>query len=255
LLDCRTAPPPLTTVEQDRAMHNSPNWITRREALRRTLLVLGGTLSAPTLSALLAGCERAPRPVAVGALSAQQREMVATMADYIIPETDTPGARAVGVHDFIDQMMAQYYPSEEREIFLAGLAEVDERARQGYNRPFLDCTPEEQVALLVALDRESFPPRPEPETPDEREARIRAQPGIEGTPLPPDIVTDTIEWEVEVPRGHRADVPFWRTMKELTLVGYYTSEPGATQELRHEPVPGRYEGCVPYTQIGRTWAV
>jgi hypothetical protein len=44
-------------------------------------------------------------------------------------------------------------------------------------------------------------------------------------------------------------------MKELTLVGYYTSEPGATQELRHEPVPGRYQACVPLSEIGRAWAV
>jgi hypothetical protein len=44
-------------------------------------------------------------------------------------------------------------------------------------------------------------------------------------------------------------------MKELTLVGYYTSEPGATQELRHEKVPGRYQGCVPLSEIGRAWAV
>jgi len=44
-------------------------------------------------------------------------------------------------------------------------------------------------------------------------------------------------------------------MKELTLVGYYTSEAGAVRELRHAPVPGRFEGCVPLDQIGRAWAV
>jgi len=50
-------------------------------------------------------------------------------------------------------------------------------------------------------------------------------------------------------------MPFFRTMKELTLVGFYTSEAGATRELRHAPVPGRFEGCVPLDQIGRAWAV
>src|SRR2546428_751816 len=52
-----------------------------------------------------------------------------------------------------------------------------------------------------------------------------------------------------------APPPFFRTMKELTLVGYYTSEIGATRELRHAPVPGRFEGCVPLDRIGRAWAV
>lgn len=62
-------------------------------------------------------------------------------------------------------------------------------------------------------------------------------------------------WGEEMPAPPDTDVPFMRRMKELTLVGYYTSEVGATQELRHEPVPGRFDGCVPFAQIGRTWAV
>ena len=44
-------------------------------------------------------------------------------------------------------------------------------------------------------------------------------------------------------------------MKELTLVGYYTSEAGATEELTYEPVPGVWEGCVPYEDIGSAWSV
>ncbi len=48
---------------------------------------------------------------------------------------------------------------------------------------------------------------------------------------------------------------FFRKIKEMTTVGYYTSEIGATQELRYEPVPGPYRGCVPFSEIGRTWAL
>jgi hypothetical protein len=46
---------------------------------------------------------------------------------------------------------------------------------------------------------------------------------------------------------------FFRTMKELTLVGYYTSQPGSTQELRVVPM-GPYHPDVPYAQLGRAWA-
>jgi len=42
--------------------------------------------------------------------------------------------------------------------------------------------------------------------------------------------------------------------KELTILGFFTSEPGATQVLRYEPVPGKYEGCVPLSSVGKTWA-
>ena len=47
---------------------------------------------------------------------------------------------------------------------------------------------------------------------------------------------------------------YFRMMKELTLLGYFTSEIGATQALRYVAVPGKYEGCVPYKKGDRAWA-
>jgi hypothetical protein len=195
----------------------SPDGIDRREALRRAALLLGGALSASTVAGVVAGCEA--RRVAAGAwkpraLTSEQAELVATIAEHILPETDTPGARAVGVHQFIDAMLADAYPDPERRRFLAGLADVDARARQTCGQAFLQCGTTEQRTLLEQLDRETFASPPE-----------------------------------------GSAVPFFRTMKELTLLGYYTSEVGATRELRHAPVPGRFEGCVPLAQIARTWAV
>ena len=203
--------------------------IDRREALRRAALLLGGALAAPTVAGVLAGCQAARVPDgawAPRALSRAQVELVAAMAEHILPETDTPGARAAGVHRFIDAMLAESFPPSERERFLAGLAEVDARAGRTSGHRFLQCAPADQRALLEVLDREAF-----------------ASPPV---PL-------STAW-----RGGTRDepaVPFFRTMKELTLVGYYTSEIGATRELHHAPVPGRYDGCVPLAQVGRTWAV
>ncbi len=192
---------------------DTPDLIDRREALRRAALLLGGVISAPVVAGVLAGCG-ARRS---GALSSEQLELVATIADHILPETDTPGARAVGVHEFIDAMLAEGYAGEGRAPFFAGLADVDARARAACGRPFLQCARAQQRAVLDDLDRETF-------------ARPAPPPGS-------------------------AEVPFFRTLKELTLIGYYTSEVGATRELYHVPVPGRYDGCVPLAKIGRTWAV
>ena len=184
---------------------DAPRTIDRREALRRAALMLGGVISAPVIAGVLAGCGRRRS----GALSSEQLELVATIADHILPETDTPGARAVGVHEFIDAMLVEGYTGDGRARFFAGLADVDARARAACGRPFLECARAQQRALLEDLDRETL-----------------AQPAA-----------------------------FFRTVKELTLVGYYTSEIGATRELHHQPVPGRYDGCVPLATIGRTWAV
>ena len=169
-----------------------PGLIDRREALRRGALVLAG---------LLAGCEARRAPAAgwrPRVLDTDQAEMVATIAEHILPETDTPGARAVGVHRFIDAMVAESYAADERQQFLTALAALDARG-------FLARSASDQLAMLGELDR----------TGD----------------------------------------PFFRSLKDLTLVGYYTSEIGATRELQYAPLPGRYDGCVPLAQIGRAWAV
>lgn len=182
--------------------------IDRREALRRAAALLGGAWSAPSLAGLLAGCEARDAPAGAWrprALTPRQADLLAAVAEHIIPATDTPGARAVGVHRFIDGMLAESYPAAERERFVHGLGDLDERARRAGGHAFLECTPSDQRALLDQLD---------------------------GT----------------------ADA-FFRSVKQLTLVGYYTSEIGATRELHNAPVPGRYDGCVPLDRIGRTWAV
>jgi Gluconate 2-dehydrogenase subunit 3 len=191
--------------------------IGRREALRRAALLLGGALSAPTIAGVLAGCE-SPRSAEgawkARALDVDQTELVATIAEHILPETDTPGARDAAVHRFIDTMLAEYYPAAQRQRFISGLADVNARAQRLAGRSFLRCSPEQQRSILEELDREAF-----------------ARPASPATPS------------------------FFRTFKELTVVGYYTSEIGATRELRYVQVPGRFEGCVPFERVGRTWAV
>ena len=224
--------------------------IGRREALRRAALLLGGALSAPAIAGVLAGCEsrHATGAWTPRALTPDQGELVATIAEHIIPETDTPGARALGVHRFIDTMLAEYYPAAERQRFLAGLADVDARARRACGRAFLECAAKDQRAVLDQLDGEAFA---RPAAPPMPEASRETERGTAETKAPAELKSAA---EAPTASGRR-EAPFFRTMKELTLLGYYTSEAGATRELRHERVPGRFEGCVPFAQVGRTWAV
>ncbi len=43
--------------------------------------------------------------------------------------------------------------------------------------------------------------------------------------------------------------------RQLVMVGYYLSQPGATVELRYEQVPGAWHADIPFSDIGREWAV
>jgi len=189
--------------------------ISRRQALEQVAILLGGAISAPTVAGVLSKPTRrawAASPAwAPRTLSPAQLELVATVAEHIIPQTDTPGARAAGVHRFVDTLLSDHYPATERDRFLAGLADVDARAQSAHGQPFRQCSPEQRIALLGEMVARAF-------------ASSRGEDG----------------W-------------FFRRLKELTIVGYYTSEFGAMQELHVSPF-GAYRGDIPYASVGRAWS-
>lgn len=189
----------------------------RREALQNVALLLGGTLSASTVAGVLGGCapgkEGTWRPKAV---TPEQNELITAIAELILPETDTPGAAGAQVNRFIDLMLADWYTKEERARFLTDLAAVEQQSQEKHGNSFLACTPTERHDLLAQLEKAAL-----------AEAGDRLH-----------IMTSK-------------DIkPFFLQMKELTLVGYYTSKVGATRELQYKAVPGEYRGCVPLDELG-----
>ena len=190
---------------------------------RRDLLTaLGATLAVPLSDDLLdlgralhARAARREGGAALQVLSPQQNELVTTLAELILPETDTPGARAARVNELIDLALAEWFDPADRDHFLAGLADVDARAKALGATGFVHAPTAQQLEVLTTLDDELA---------QERDAEHAG-----------------VQW-----RGRAAapDKNFFRWMKELTLVGYYTSEIGFTQELRAQIIPGRYDGCI-----------
>jgi gluconate 2-dehydrogenase gamma chain len=237
------------------------NDVTRREAVARTALLVGGTLAASSLAGVRGDAwARTTVPGwRAGTLTSGQSELVATIAEHIIPATDTPGARAAGVHRFVDVILTDYYKDEERRRFIDGLAALDARAAKELGAPFLKVTPKQQLALLTKMDAESYPPQRVLEKTEPMNAeRVRmrdslARPSSSGAavnePTRPSV--DGAEGEAvrrEAERGW-----FFRRMKELTLLGYYTSEQGAMAELKVNPM-GVFRGDIPYRSIGHSWA-
>lgn len=177
---------------------------------REALLLLAGTAAVPeSLKAMGRAVHARVRAGTLRTLTAHQNETVATIAELIIPKTDTPGARDAGVPAFIDVMLADWADDEQRQMFTTGLANVDERSRSAYGKTFVTCTADQQAEILQDLDYEL--------------AQLR------------DAKSDTSK-------------NFFGAMKWLTLTGYYTSEVGATSELHYRVVPGRFEPCYPLEQ-------
>jgi hypothetical protein len=141
-------------------------------------------------------------------LDPHQDETVVALSDLILPATDTPGAKAARVNEFIDLLLAEWCDASECDSFQAGLAMVDQRAHAAFDKAFVAGAAAEQTALLTALDDE------------------------------------TARWNASPP-STRGPEPFYRRLKWLTLFGYYTSQVGAEQEEHYMIVPGRFEPCAP----------
>jgi gluconate 2-dehydrogenase gamma chain len=190
----------------------------RREALRRTALLMGGAVSAPAIMGILKGCTAKPtidwKPEF---LSSDQGVLVSQVSEIIIPKTDTPGAKEVGVPRFIDSILKDCAAKADQDYFLNGLKEFDEAAKKEYGDPFVELSPEEQSAFVKKI----------------HDAAIEA--------------------DKKEPSEKR---PFILAMKEYTMLGFFTSEVGATQVLQYEAVPGSYKGCIPVSEAGngKTWA-
>jgi hypothetical protein len=195
----------------------------RREVLK--LLAFGS--GVPALgSPLFAACREIHAELgaapALKILSTHQDATVAAMAELIIPQTDTPGAKDVRVDEFVDRIVSDWYSDEDRQRFLAGLADVDARAQRLFARDFAGAPVDQQLTILRILGEELA----------EASAAL-----------------------ANAPRGYRGEAPqpqnnFYLMFRELTLTSYFTSEAGFTQQLHEEIIPGRYDGCVPLPAAG-----
>jgi gluconate 2-dehydrogenase gamma chain len=230
--------------------------ITRREALRRAAWLLGGTLSAPTIAAVLAGCGDRKDPATSAwtprTLTPEQSAMVVAIAEAIIPETDTPGARAAHVEQFIDALLSEHVSPAEKERFLSGLTRLDARTRRTHQKGFGELTPVEQSTLVAELDALAFRreetlasgAQAAAPSPRAQQSDVQVGQGVGATPA-----------EATAPPPDSGDIgprSFFRMMKELAVVGYYTSEVGQTQELRLNPMKPYRD--IPYAAGTPSWA-
>lgn len=138
----------------------------RREALR----FLGTAALAPLLAPFSARerfalGRRMHQQLAAGAagrsLSASQLVQVRALADTILPRTDTPGALDVGAPEFLDLLLAEWYPDDQRQQLLSGLDALDVRCRETQGKPFaeLDAGGRAQfLALIETVHPETGPP-------------------------------------------------------------------------------------------------
>lgn len=200
----------------------------RREFLQCAAILVSG-VTASQLGFTLNGEQetylaKAPNYNAgkVNYLTSDQRKIIAAITEVIIPRTDTPGAIDAGVARFIELMAADWFNDEERAIFDSGLKDIESRIPQSYGKPFDQLEADAQLEILEALE---------------------------------DSASDSSWYDfANVQRQFISDAPFICQMKELTVWGFFTSEVGGTQVLRHNPMPMTFDGDLPLGPDDSSWA-
>ena len=191
---------------------NNPTTLTRREAIARLALVMGGALiggeswlRGDTIAGKTTSDNFSPADIA----------LLDEIGDTIIPATDTPGAKATAIGAFMVMMVKDCYDDAHHAAFKAGLAKINAASRAKFGQDFLAATPAERTTLLNTLDAE--------------------------------------QKQHHATKAASEPAHYFRMMKQLTLLGYFTSEIGATQALRFVEVPGSLDGNAPYKKGDRAW--
>ncbi len=195
----------------------------RREALKLSAGFLGYSLSGVVFSSMLNGCKVDTSedwtPVF---FTKEQANTIAEMAEHILPKTDTPGAKDVLVHRFMDKLISDCYTDQEKKAFLKGLEDFQAECTNKTGKRFEDCTTEEKNIICAAQEEIPYEPA-------------------------------MYLWGNKIKDEKK--VTFYRQAKGLVLFGYFSSEEVGKNVLNYDPIPGKFVGCVPLEEIGNAWAL
>lgn len=184
-------------------------------------MILGIALSGSTVAALMQSCGQSTSlKWTPQALDKNQAQTLSAIVDRVLPKTETPGALEVGVDEFIDKMLKHVFPEHIQEGFMHGLDSFNQNAKDKFGKDFVKSSTDQQDQLIGEYEEKSGP-------------------------LPGSM------WGFSF--GDPSTFPFYRMMKELALMGYFHSEIIGKEVLAYDPIPGAYQGCIPYGDVGKNW--
>ncbi|WP_395340772.1 gluconate 2-dehydrogenase subunit 3 family protein [Ningiella sp. W23] len=207
----------------------------RREMLLASASLLGLSAMTPVMAALLATKSGSEQSAGFeSAFSAQERDMLSTIVDLLIPKTDTPGALEAKVDIFIDELVSNWYGSQEQAYFLKGFRILNHHCISSFSKGFLDCDKQHQLVALEDAQQNALGSLSDGKLGLDTE-RVSANPN---------------DWALWGDRP-RAGGAFFAQLKGLTVLAYYTSELGATQALIYDPVPGSHDGNFDFAKVNK----
>jgi len=214
----------------------------RREALRNVALLVGGgiVLSGTTMSVLFDSCS-SPKKKAGALISEDEQKVITEVADIIIPTTSCPGAKAAGVGSFISLMIKDCYPENVQKDFVKGLDTFIKDAKSELGKDFLKASRQEQEKAVATLREKTI-------------AQKKKDSKDPGNTIKIDVPNAGTFVKTAAKTSDRKNYYFFELARDLTILGYFSSEIGATQARAYVAVPGRYDGCVDLKPGQKAWA-
>ena len=215
---------------------------------------MGGALSATTIAVFLDGCTPSSTVTTGDLFTADQLMLIDEVADVIIPATGTPGAKAAAVGPFIAMMVKDCYPVDAQKAFVKGLEDLESQSKDKFTKSFVKLSIEERQQMLnsvreatiadikaenEALDKQKQADQEKQRTNPEKGKSQTENAGVISI-LPKD--------------KPKTEARFFPIIRDLTLLGYFTSEIGVTQAYEYVEIPGRYDGCTDLKPGQRVWA-
>lgn len=195
----------------------------RRDALKNTALIGGSAVFSSSLLGLLQSCQAQERlDWTPQLLSNKQAQLVGSLVDTILPQTDTPGGLDMKVDMFIDLFYARVLDADSQKGILAAMDQFNADCKTQHGKFFQDLSPEKKQAHLQA-EEASNPKLPR---------------GVWGYAV-----------EETEPAG------FYRNFKSLAVMAYCTSAEIGKNQLKYDPVPGPYQGCIPFEDVDGVWSL
>lgn len=181
--------------------------------------------------AFLTGCKETGKSEA--GFTPAKIALLNEVGETILPKTSSPGAKEAQVGEFMEIYVKDCYTQAEQDQFMNGLDELESAFKKKYDKSFVEATPEQRKEFVGMLETESK------EYNLKRDERDKPQKD---------------QAEKEKREFVRSPSHYYSMIKQLTLFSFFTSKPGMTQALRHEPLPQRYDGAFPYKKGDKAWA-
>lgn len=208
----------------------------RREAVKSMAFLIGGALSATTIATLFDSCNE-PGKNGDKLFTDDHQKIVTELADIIIPTTaKSPGAKAANVGPFITMMIKDCYPQDAQEAFVKGLNDLEDNSKKEFKKSFLEISVKEREQLLRKLREETIANQ---KLESEEIAKTQE---LEKTKAQQQSAKENPSNPMAMKEKPTKKPQFFAIARDLTILGFFTSEIGATQAYEYIAIPGKYDG-------------